>query len=260
MVKTKKPSSYSIAKAAGVLARAGMRGKARKRKAPYKFGGVSNYRTGGFIGIERKFLDCGFNSVAVSTSTTGADGEMQPSSGCTGCISAPVQGNGEQERDGRRYNLKSCHVSGILDTTTSQDSADALEQFGTFVALVLDTQANAQTIVSENVYINPSTGTGGMMPYPLRNLANTRRFRILDSQYIKPGGMYAFPDGASTGSLSNQNGGIVKLSWTGNIPVDSVGTTADIASVSNNALHVIAYTAGFNTPTFIGKSRVRFVG
>ncbi len=225
---------------------------------PVKF---KNARIGGFLGIELKFLDCAWNSVTVASSVAGADGEMQPSSGCTDCISAPVQGDGEQQRDGRRYNLKSCHISGILQTTAEANQPDANEVFGHYVALVLDKQANAATITSENVFINPSTLAAAMLPYPLRNLQNTRRFRILDSKYIHPGGAYSVPDGTNTGSISNQNAQKFSLSWSGNLPVDAVGTTADVASVSNNALHLVAYTGSLGqTVTFIGKSRVRFVG
>ncbi len=221
----------------------------------------SNYRTGGFVGIERKFLDCAWNGVAIASSTAGADGEMQPSSGCTGCISAPVQGNGEQERDGRRYNIKSISVSGVVDTTAVQNQTDVLDLFGYFFALVQDKQTNASTIVSEDVYVNPSANSTAMLPFPLRNLQNTRRFRILDSVYIRPGDAWVMGDGTNTGSLSNQVAPTFKLSWSGNIPVDSVGTTADVASVSNNSVHLIAFAGStVFTPIISAKSRVRFIG
>lgn len=100
-----------------------------------------------------------------------------------------------------------------------------------------------------------------MVPQPLRNLANSKRFRVLASQYIPPGGAYAFNDAAATGSLGPQTAPFVSLSWTGNINCDSKGTTANVTSAADNSLHIVAYAASTTfTPVFNGKSRVRFVG
>ena len=177
-------------------------------------------RTGGFLGLEEKFLDCAWNGVGIGTSTDGADGELQPSSGCTGCISCPSQGDGESQRDGRKFVLKSIWVSGIINTSAIQTASNASEFVGWYFALVLDTQTNGTTVNSEDVYINPSTSAGAMFPQPLRNLQNSKRFKILDTKYVNPGGVYAFNDGASTGNLSNQNAPVINLSWKGNITVD----------------------------------------
>lgn len=211
--------------------------------------------------MESKFLDCGFNIVTINQSTDGSAGEIQPSSGCTGALSVPAQGDGESQRDGRKYTVTSCYVSGIIGTVTLVDQADVIEHDGYFLALVMDTQVNAATIVSENVYINPSTSSLAMLPYPLRNLQNSKRFRILDSVYIRPGGGYAGTDGTNTLSVVNQTAPMFKLSWHGKMNVECKGTTADVASVTNNAIHLLAYT-GTNTlgAVVIGKSRIRFVG
>lgn len=254
--KRKKTSSYrQPSHAAGVSSGS---------RARYRGGGA---RTGGFLGQEKKFLDCAWNGVAINASSNGSGGEIQPSTGCTAALSIPAQGDGEQQRDGRKYTIKSVFASGQISTTALSDQNDASEQEGIFLALVLDMQANAATIVSENVYINPSSVTKAMMPMPLRNLANTGRFRILDSVYIPPGGVYSINDtddvatGASSGSVSNMVAPTFKLSWTGSIDCNSVGTTADVASASDNAIHLIGY-CGTNglTPLVNGKCRVRFYG
>ncbi len=220
-----------------------------------------NYRTAGFLGIESKFLDCAWNGVALAQSTDATGGELQPSSGCTNCLSAPAQGDGESQRDGRRYQITSCFINGVIVTTALANQADPLELPIYYVALVLDTQANAATVASEDVFVNPSTLAEGMLPSPLRNLQNSKRFRILDWKTIRPGGAYAFTDGASTGSISNMTQPSFKLGWRGNLTVDSVGTTADVASVSNNALHLVGFTSGTAmVPLIAAKSRIRFVG
>lgn len=245
----------------------------RKSKARYTGGGqrykrmkrtvlrtLANRRTGGFLGIEYKFLDCSFNSLSISASTDATGMEMQPSAGCTGCISVPAQGDSESERDGRQYTLKSCFVSGTCRMTTNADEADPEAQSGVFVALVLDTQANGATIDSEKVFSTPSTVASAMLPIPLRNLQYSKRFKVLDSKYIPAGGAYAFGDGANTGSVAGQQEMPFTLSWKGNIVCDSSGTTANVSAAADNALHVLMTQGGPYAMTFAGKSRVRFVG
>ncbi len=220
-----------------------------------------NLRTAGYLGIELKFLDCAWNSVAIGASTDGSGGELQPSSGCTNALSVPAQGDGESQRDGRKYSIKSVYLNGTITTTVLANQADTLEGLGYYFALVLDTQANAATVVSENVYLNPATGAASMLPKPLRNLQNSKRFKILDSAYVPVGGMYVQTDGASTGSISNQDAPVLSLSWRGEVAVNCVGTTADVASASDNAIHVVAYAGATTlTPVFNGKCRTRFVG
>lgn len=234
----------------GAMIRYGGQRGAAARRARYR-----NPRTGGYLGIESKFLDCAWDVVAIASSGDGSGGELQPSSGCTNAISIPAQGDGEAQRDGRQYCITSVYVSGVVNTSAAAGSTEAL---GYYFALVLDTQANGATIVSENVYLNPSTNSNAMLPQPLRNLQYSKRFRILDRQYVAPGGLYSL----GTGATANiQDAPTVTLSWRGKILCDTSGTGADVAVATDNAIHVIAYTGSTTyTPTFIGKSRVRFVG
>lgn len=232
------------------------------RKRPmYRKSRGRNVRTGGFLGMESKFLDCAWNGVSISTSTDGSGGELQPSSGCTSAISVPSQGDGESQRDGRKYCITSAWVSGIVSTSAVSDQADVLDNVGYYFALVLDTQANGATVNSEDVYLNPATVASAMLPQPLRNLQNSKRFRILATQYVAPGGTYAFNDAAATGSVSPMEAPKVNLSWNGKVFCECSGTTANISSATDNALHVVAYAGqGSFSPTFVGKSRIRFQG
>jgi len=230
----------------------------------YRTRRFANPRSGGFIGIEYKFLDCAWNQVTINSSTDGSSGELQPSSGCTDCISMPSQGDGESQRDGRTFVIKEVWVSGVIDENAKSDQADVGEGFGMFFALVLDTQANGATIVSENVYTNPTAHAQAMLPQPLRNLQFSKRFKILDSRYVRNGGMYSAADNAGTtnftASTIMQNSPKISLNWKGNIKVETQGTTADIANATDNAIHVIAYNGSSQVRSFIGKSRMRFVG
>jgi len=220
-----------------------------------------NYRTGGFQGLEKKFLDCAWNGVAINVSTDGSGGELQPSTGCTSCISCPAQGVGESQRDGRKFTMTSLYFSGIVDTTAAVDQADAVDFAGYFFALVWDSQVNGAATDSENVYVNPSDSGGAMLPQPLRNLQFTKRYKVLASSYVEPGGAYSSTDGTNTSSLVNQTRPCVTLSWRGQIVVETTGTTANVSAVADNALHILAFTANtVLTPLFTGKSRLRFVG
>lgn len=209
---------------------------------------------------ELKYLDCAWNGVALGTAVDASSAEVMPSSGCTDCISVPAQGDTEIQRDGRKYTLKSVWLSGTLDSSALPDQADAIEDRGCYFALVLDTQTNGAAVNSEDVFINPGTSTANLVPQPLRNLKNSKRFRILDSVYVPPGGMYAFTDGTATGSCGNQIAPVINLSWKGSIVCDSKNTTANVTSASDNSISLIAYNAGGTTKVFYGKSRVRFTG
>lgn len=223
---------------------------------------ASRARADAYDGIELKYLDTGFDGVSFVGSTSGASGELQPTSGCTGCISVPGQGDGESQRDGRKYCLKSAWFSGVISTTAFDDQPDAYSVAGHFVAMVLDTQANGTTVNSEDVFINTSDGNAfSMLPKPLRNLKNSKRFRILDSKYIPVIGAYSLTDGTNTGSINYQSMDVMNLSWNGSIECNSIGTANNISSASDNAIHIIGYASSTAwSPQVNGKCRVRFVG
>ncbi len=237
--------------------------RARRRRQPFstRSRAYRNLRIGGFLGIEKKFLDCAWNGVALTASTDGAGGELQPASGCTNAISIPAQGDGESQRDGRKYTLKSAYINGEIALTGLNDQPNGIQLPSIFLALVLDTQANGATVTSENVYINPGTSGETMLPKPFRNLQNTKRFRVLDSTTVECKDIYSTVDGANTASIQQGQRPKFELSWNGSLVCDSTGTTADVASASDNALHLIGYTdTTLSTPVVYGKSRIRFFG
>lgn len=212
--------------------------------------------------VEVKALDCAWNGVTLAAANSSCNGgEIQPSSGCTNALSVPAQGDGDSELDGRRYTIKSAWVSGMIATTPVGDAPDVEEVGGYFFALVLDTQTNGTAINSEDVFTNPSTAGPAILPLPLRNLDNTKRFKVLDWQYIPIGDMYASTDGTGTTSYNTQRASIVNLSWKGSLVCKSSATSANVTSAADNSLHLIGWAQ--NTalvPVFYGKSRVRFVG
>jgi len=217
------------------------------------------------LGIELKFFDT-FKTAAVAATAALTGGEYDPTSvadgNCVSCLSAPAQGDGESNRDGRKIEIKSCYVTGNLTEGNAGGQASAQNGNVTFIALVLDTQTNGQQLNSEDVYTNPSAaGSVLLTAMPLRDLQFSSRFRILDScALVEPVRSY-FNDGAATGAMTGWHLPF-KLSWEGALPVMfQAGTTADIANVTDNSLHVVAFTNNSSgTPTISYNARIRFVG
>lgn len=232
-----------------------------RRKRRYR--SYMNRRTGGFIGLELKFLDCAWNSVAIGVSTDGTGGQLQPSTGCTDCISVPAEGDGQSQRIGRKWTVKSIWVSGVVDSAPLSDNNDAADNAGCFFALVLDKQPNGVTITSSQVYTNPGGSSGkAMLPQPLRNLQFSSRYRVLDTCYVDGFNAYSMQDSlaVATASLNAQNDPMVNLNWQGSIVCEAKDTGADIANATTNAFHVIAFNGGGFTKVFVGKSRMRYMG
>lgn len=219
-----------------------------------------NARIGGYLGIEKKFFDVYASSIAIPAPADCSGGEMNPEGGCTGCLSVPAQGDGEQNRDGKKIMCKSIFVTGLCrQTTVSTDQADALHRPTIFVALVLDTQTNGATLDSEDVFTNPND-TPLVNGLPLRNLQYSSRFRVLAHKTFVMGEYNTMTDGANT---SSQICGprTFMLSWSGDIPMNFTSTTADVANAADNSLHIIAFaTSTAPAISMSYNSRMRFVG
>lgn len=217
-------------------------------------------RTGGFLGIEMKYLDVYASNLSVAAPSDASGGEMQPEGGCTECLSAPAQGDGPQNRDGRAIQFKSIHVAGNVAGLVAADQADMLVPPQVFVALVMDTQTNGATIVSEQVYTNPND-TSYVNAMPLRNLEYSSRYKVLAHKTLNLSPVNAMTDGANTSSQMVQSKPFM-LSWKGEVPIKfTSGTTASVANVENNSFHLIAFATNTNfTPVISYNSRMRFVG
>ncbi len=215
------------------------------------------YRTGGFTGIELKFLDLGLISAAIASPTDAAGGEDDPT-GDT--LNAIAQGDGESNRDGRRCVLKSVYVTGVVTNGFDANSADMDSGHNIFIALVLDTQTNGAQLNSEDVFTNPGADASSCTNV-LRNLQFTSRFRVLDSTVVIPPLRPSGTDGTNTVSIAGYTIPW-KLSSNLDLPVNHTGTTANVSTIQDNSLHIISYIAPNNTTGAVltYNSRVRFVG
>lgn len=221
-------------------------------------------RVARLLGTEQKYLDSFASLVAIPAPTDCSGGEMQPEGGCTDCLSAPAQGDGPQARDGKKIVINNVFVTGFIDYTVENDRDDVITAPTVFVALVQDKHTNKATIVSEQVFTNPND-VASVNAWPLRNMENTSRYKVLKHVTITSPAVTSGTDGAST--LSNDTNGVpFMLSWKGEIPVNftTAGTAANVNTVIDNSLHIIAFatstTANSLAPSLSYNCRIRFVG
>lgn len=212
--------------------------------------------------VEKKFLDVSASALAIPTVAAMTGGTMAPTAGCTGCLSCPAQGDGPQNRDGLKIICKSIQIEGIVSIPI-QINQTALDVMPTiFIALVQDTQTNLLTTASEDVYTNPS-GATIMCTAPLRNMSNSERFKVLKTETIQVPQLMATYDGTNI----EQAGMDVKFSMfckLGNmgVRITTGGTAANVNTVTDNSLHLIAFTSiaiGL-VPVLAYNARLRFIG
>jgi len=218
-----------------------------------------NSGTAGFLGLEKKFFDTAVASTNIASAAAMTGGEYDPTAlpGAVACLSAMAQGDGEQNRDGRKAVIKSCLVKGRLSRPAVEAGSAPGPPCTIFLALVLDTQTNGLQLNSEDVYKNlAATATGSTIP--IRNLAFGDRFKILRTETIRM-------DEEAAGGVTDSNAacGLAKcFEWY--VPMDlqvnfNSGTTAVIANVIDNSIHVIAF-ASLAGATIEYNARVRFLG
>lgn len=219
-----------------------------------------NLVSAGFLGIERKFYDTNLASTALVAPTDASGAEFDPSA--TSMISTPAVGDGEQNRDGKRINILSVEVTGSVAQNGLETQPSPPTGQKVYVALVLDTQSNAAQMNSEDCFKNTNAAAITAIS-PLRNLLFAQRFRVLKSQVLD-----LTPVTVSHFAVDSFSwGGTFKtfkwyLRFPKGLPVNfNAGTTASIANVIDNSLHIIAYTnTTTGAPTIAYNARIRFVG
>lgn len=217
------------------------------------------------LGVEKKFLDVPCTSTALTAPTDASGGEIQPTSVVTGCLSAPAQGDGPSNRDGSRIGIKSILVMGSFSNAIQQDQTDADVMPTLFVALVQDKQTNGATIVSEQVYTNPAADAD-LAAMPLRNMSFTNRYKVLATQTVVVPQLQLMQDSLVTATASQSGFNIpfvLQKKWKTPLRVQFTtgSTTADVANVIDNSLHIIAFATGTGTvPGIQFTSRLRFIG
>ncbi len=219
--------------------------KRRRKRKPR-----SNARTGGFLGMERKFFDVELN--ADQFSTTWATEEP-----ATTNLSAVAQGDGESNRDGRKYVIQSIHIKGVLGAAVQESQTTPPSDIFARLVLVVDTQTNGAQLTATDVMDGGQTND----VLSFRNLQFTKRFKVIwDRTFVikrpntNEGAANLFASASVvTGSFK------INHAFKGGLSVTMSGTTADIANVTDNSIHMIA-VADSTAGLISYQSRIRFVG
>ncbi len=219
-----------------------------------------NTTTMGFLGIEKKFYDTGLANAVITSPADATGGEHDPSA--TSMISTPVRGDSEQNRDGKSISIMNCTVKGIVEIPASELDTEPGEGIQVKVCLVLDTQTNGAQLNSEDVFKNTIAATK-LAASPQKNLLFMNRFRILKSQTftLTPTSLsHIANDAFSHNGVSRLFNWFVPFS--NGLKVNfNAGTTASVANVIDNSLHIVAFCSNTTgAPTLSYNARIRFVG
>ena len=212
-----------------------------------------------YTGQELKFLDTSLNASALTAPTDAAGGEHNQSA--TVGPSTIGQGDTGSSRDGRKCEIRSVFLNGVITCIPQLDVTSLDHQPTVFVALVMDMQTNGAQLDSEDVYKN--TGAAAFLAAsPVRNLLMSSRFKVLDSTQFELAQPQVAADGAAS-NLWEQMGTTrpFKLSWKGAMSQTYSAASQSIVNVTDNSIHVIAYTNNITlVPRLSYNCRTRFVG
>lgn len=262
-------------------------GKSRARKYRPKYGAaaaitkqaavkqVANMRTGGFVGLEKKFFDTQTLQSLASARTTALmpvkqdDNTYATATSTNKALFCPGIGSGQSQRDGRQCYLDSVWSTLDLSLLPSNPISPAnlpLRSVRIYVALVLDTQCNGAVFDPSQVY-RGYTGYDIDLINPMRDLENIQRFRVLQHQLVNIPVDINFSD--STADEYHVCGGTRSVTLThrfsGGLKVHFKGENIDVGDLSDNNVGLVAWLAdawaqtAFNVQ-LVGKTRCRFRG
>jgi len=215
-----------------------------------------NARVGGYLGIEKKFLDTSLTNSAITASTDWSSNEHDPATALGLCN--PAQGDGESDRDGRQITVESVYVNGNVAFPPLTDQADGIESNAVVVYLVMDMQTNGAQLNSEDVFSNPS-GNANTLANPMRNLENIKRFKVLDKALVVSENRSLGTDGTNTNTASGQRK-MFKLSYSKPFLVNMKDTSGIIGNVLDTSIHVLAACTDASTAILNYNARCRFRG
>ncbi len=211
---------YSSAPAGYSRARAQRRGAYRARqRRPFR---VGYDRTGGFYGrfsganAERKFFNTAVDDAVVAATMTINNLTVVP------------EGNGESARIGRKITIRSIHVKGMCKLAAAAGASSTSDQVTCM--LVQDTQTNGAPFVATDL-IDADVFD------EFRNLANSRRFKILHKSVFSMNAGGAAPSGAALVFSEFQRKLNVNVRC--NIPIEYDNTASDgsIGTVRTNNVY-----------------------
>lgn len=217
---------------------------------------IANMRTGGFVGIERKFLD----TELTTTALTAAWVPLNPTgTGATDTLSIPVVGTGESERIGRKYQIHSLYVQGQFQVPALEAAAAPPGDVRCRVIVYWDKQTNGAEAAATDIM----DAGGAIDSLAFRNLQFTSRFKVLYDKTI----VIRFPNSVNNGAANVFSHGLRLYDWNFykkfKVPITVLcdGTTANVTSCTDNNLGLAALCSDVTLgPTIAYSARVRFTG
>lgn len=215
---------------------------------------MSNIRTGGFAGLENKFLD----TELTTTSLAATWGTFNPTgTGSTNTLSVPVVGTGESERNGRMYTINSVMVRGVITSVPLESQGAPIADIRARVIVYWDTQTNSAEAVATDIMDGGATDD----VLAFRNLQNTKRFIVLYDKSI----VLHFNNQTNEGAINLFAAGSVHRPFSfykrfkNGIAVQCDGTTANVSSVTDNNFGLAAVATTTNVQIAY-QARIRFTG
>jgi len=218
-----------------------------------------NKRTGGYIGVEKKFKDYNYDELITNEITNAtAIADPGPSGVRSGPLNGVIHGDSENERIGRVTYLKSVHLKGYIQFAASTPIAGGIMPISHRVRLilVLDKQANGATISAASVLADRSGTVQDLNAH--YNLENVSRFKILRDFVLDEGVNAAAGDGAGLFGKSATNKTFsIDHTFRTPLKVVHIGSLGTYATISTNQLHLIAIADNVSS-RLVYVSRVRF--
>lgn len=229
-------------------------------------GRALNRRTGGYLGQELKFRDTFLTDAGTQISTENTWTLIKPNMADTiataitanAPLTGVTQGTGQSERDGRKYVVKSIHVTGevtheeTLAATTIGQGGDPAGDIFARIILVQDKQCNGADLTPSNVM-----NAGTPIYASQRNLEHHKRFKVLGDKTlvlrkeVNTGGLTA----ATTSSFHSAPFSFYKRMV---MPITTKDTSAAIGDMTDNAINLIIASNDKNTKVTY-TCRVRFI-
>ncbi len=229
--------------------KAGPRGRAVTTRRYRRKRRIMNVRTGGYQGIERKFVDIETQADAFATTWATMEDATNDS------ISGVAQGDGESQRDGRKYWIHSIHIKCAVQAQAQEAQVNPLSELKGRICLVWDKQTNGAQLTATDVM------DGGLTDDTLafRNLQFTSRFQVLWDKKWKLTRHNVAQGAVDLFAATTQTTHIMTYNKIFSKPVQVIcsGTTAVIANITDNSFHIIGVAT--NTTALLNMQvRVRF--
>lgn len=223
--------------------------KKRKIAIPRPLKGYA--RIGGFYGRfrgsmgESKFFDCSntnytFDSTGEVINLTATSPTSTTS---TGTICQVVQGDTENNRNGRKIVITSIYMQGYIQSDSAFDKIQ--------MCLILDTQCNGALPAYDDIFSAvPAATTERFL-----NVSNGSRFKVLKKIVMTFDATTALAGPVYTGTTRK-----IKFFKKCNIPIeyDNSATTGVITSIKSNNLFWVAISAQDDLSTLVFNNRIRF--